>query len=52
MSLSIIIFLSLTSPDPPPTLNISISYPTGLAAFSQPVSMHIPLPVESLMTKT
>lgn len=30
-------------PDPPPTLNISISYPTELAAFPQPVSMHIPL---------
>lgn len=39
MSLSIIIFC----PDPPPTLNISISYPTELAAFPQPVSMHIPL---------
>lgn len=39
MSLSIIIFC----PDPPPTLNISISYPTEPAAFPQPVSMHIPL---------
>lgn len=36
-------FFSLTSPDPPPTQNISIRYPTGPCSSAQPLSMRSPL---------